>query len=94
MTLFSRRYFGKLTSKFVLEEAIFSNVWPFLPVLLRTNNNVFQQSEPINESPFYAEEEYEALFEDKRNTRSLNQSILMMNMRTPKVHLNIEFGVF
>ena len=67
MTFHSRRHFGKLTSKFVLEEVIFSNVWPFLHVLLRTNNNVVEQLEVICESPFYAEEEYEALVEEEEH---------------------------
>ena len=57
----SRRHFGKLTSKFVLEEVIFSNLWQFLHLLLRTNHNVVQQLEVIRESQFYAEEEDEAL---------------------------------
>ena len=67
MTFHSRRHFGKLTSKFVLEEVIFSNLWQFLHLLLKTNNNVVQQSELINESPFYAVEEYEALVEEEEH---------------------------
>ena len=43
----SRRHFGKLTSKFVLEEVIFSNLWQFLHLSLKTNNNVVQQLEMI-----------------------------------------------
>ena len=63
----SRRHFGKLTSKFVLEEVIFSNLWQFLHLSLKTNNNVVQQLEMICGSLLYAEEEYEALVEEEEH---------------------------
>ena len=94
----SRCRFGKLTYNSVLEEVISSNLWQFLHLSLRTNNNVVQQLEMIYESPFYAEGEYEALSKEEEHKEPepvyTEESPVRMNMRTLRVHFNIELNVF
>ena len=57
-------------------------------LILKKNNNVVQQLEVICESPFYAEEEYEALVEEEEHKPVYTED------EYSRVHFNIELNVF